>query len=612
MFKQKTRVALVVALTMIFSPMVAFAGFSDISEAAWAESYIEKMAEEDIVTGYEDGTFRPNSNISKYASILMIYRTLKAADLVTSSEQTININKHMATISSKEVPDWPDLYGAVSFCLENDIMTSADLDNFMTDGTYTNAKRFEVAVFLGKAMNIYLEENLNVLYTLDFKDASSIVSQARPYVYLLNKHDIVNGDTQGYFKPASAITRAAMAKMLSVSLDLLQLQEDSPDLNTKTGVITSILGDTNRIVVRDSEDDEDSSLYNLTDVDIFIEGRSKDVDDLETEMNVVLTFSGDKLTKLSATEDAVSGDILKYDGVYKNHIDMGSYAILTIEMPDGDREAYKILSTTSIIKDGEKVFLASLKSGDPVNMETDSDYITKLEVFSMTEIYDGVFIETIEYDDYDSIKIKDASGKYVEIELDDDVDIEKNDKNKDLDDLINGDFVAVTTEYNKATKIVASGLETNAEGVIKSILIAEDSEITIVDSDNVEKTYALHDETDIEVDGYDRSIYELRLDYTVSLVVQGDLVTSIDADSVSVSDNLDAYVITVDSDKLRVRYYDGDEYVFRYVYERSGTDVYLENGNSGDFDDIDANDKVFIYGQTIGTKFYADRIFILE
>ena len=612
MFKRRLTAAVLVALAIMLVPLGAFAEFTDLGDAPWAANYIEEMAEERIVTGYEDGTFKPNDNISKYASVLMLYRTVKAADLVSASEQTVNISRHMTTIASKGVPNWPDMYGAVAYCLEEGIITSADLDNFRIGDSYTNARRFEVAVFLGKAMNIYLDENLNVLYSLDFKDSSSIVSAARPYVYLLNKNDVINGDTEGYFNPNSPITRAAMSKMLSVSLNLLK--DETPDENTKAGEITSILGDTSRVVVRDLDDESVSNLYNLTDVEILIDGRSKEVDDLQVEMNVLLSFSGDSLVKLSVTDDDVSSDLLEYDGIYKNYIDMGSYAILTIEMPNGDREAYKILNTTTISKDGEEVLLVSLKSGDPVNMETDADYITELEVFSMTQTYDGIFIEVVENDDYDAVKIKDDAGKYIDIELSDDVDVEKNDRNREISDLINGDFVVVTTEYSKAVGIVASGLETNAEGIIKSILIAEEPEITVVDSDDVEKTYTLHDDVDIEVDGYDRSIYELRLDYTVSLVAQGDVVTSIDAESTSSSDNIDGYVITVDSssDRLRVRYYDGEDYVFKYVYMKSGTDIYLEDGDDGDFDDIDANDKVFVYGQTIGTKFYADRIFILE
>src|SRR6056297_4035788 len=241
MINRKTAVALAVSLAMLVLPMAAFADFTDLGDAPWAANYIEEMAEEGIVTGYEDGTFKPNDNISKYASVLMLYRTVKAADLVTSSEQTVNISRHMTTIVSKGVPNWPDMYGAVAYCLENDIITAADLDNFHIGDTYTNARRFEVAVFLGKTMNIYLEEDLNVLYSLNFKDASSIVAAARPYVYLLSGHDIISGDDLGYFNPSSPITRAAMAKMLSVSFDLLRSDGGKvADADDVTGTITNI------------------------------------------------------------------------------------------------------------------------------------------------------------------------------------------------------------------------------------------------------------------------------------------------------------------------------------------------------------------------------------
>lgn len=610
--KRKHAAAMALVLSVLLLPVGAFAAFTDLGEAAWATGYIEAMSEEGIVTGYDDGTFRPNANISKYASVLMVYRTLKAADLVTDAEQAANITRHMGTIAARGVPNWPDLYGAVAFCLEKGILTTGDLVNFQIGDVHTNAGRSEVAVYLGKAMNLYLEENLNVLYSLNFKDAGSVSAAARPYVYLLNKHDVISGDTEGYFNPDAPITRAAMAKMLTVSLELLR--DVAPQAETKSGVITSILGDTERVVVRDAGDESVSDLYNLTDVEILVDGRLRDVEDLELEMTVLLTFENGTLKRLSVTEGEVSGDLLQYDGFYRNHVDMGAYAILTIEMPDGDREAYRLESATGVTRDGEVVPLSRLETGDPVNFEADGEVLDRLEAFSKTQTVDGVFLEIVEHDDYEALKLKNDAGQFVEIELSDDVDVEKNDRSRNVGDLINGDFVVVTTEYGKAVDIVASGLETNAEGVVKSILIAETPELTLVDSDGTERTYEIHADADIEIDGYDRTLYDLRLDYTVRLVAQGDVATSVEADSLNVSDTLDAYVISVYSaeDKLRVRYYDGEEYVFSYVYEKSDTAVYSAAGGDADFSDIRANDKVFIYGRTLGTKYYADRIFILE
>src|SRR6056297_953662 len=289
MMKHKILIVMAIVFTVIFAPLSAFADFTDSGEAPWAKTYIETMVDEGIVTGYEDGTFRPNDNISKYASILMIYRTVKAADLVTASEQTGYTSKHMSTIVSKGVPNWPDMYGAVAYCLEKGIITAADLDNFHIGDTYTNARRFEVAVFLGKTMNIYLEEDLNVLYSLNFKDASSIVAAARPYVYLLSGHDIISGDDLGYFNPSSPITRAAMAKMLSVSLDLLRDEADvAIDAEGVTGTITNIIGDTNRVVIQNGADDDDIAIYNLTDAEIIIDGDEEEIDDLEIDMRVRL------------------------------------------------------------------------------------------------------------------------------------------------------------------------------------------------------------------------------------------------------------------------------------------------------------------------------------
>ncbi|MBK5252178.1 MAG: S-layer homology domain-containing protein [Peptostreptococcaceae bacterium] len=617
MFNKKTAVALAVSLAMLVSPMAAFADFTDIGEAAWAESYIEKMADESIVTGYEDGTFRPNDNISKYASILMIYRTLKAADLVPASEQTANINKHMSTIVANGVPDWPDMYGAVAYCLENDIIAAADLNNFHIGDIYTNSRRFEVAVFLGKTMNIYLEENLNVLYTLDFKDASSIVSAARPYVYLLGKYDVVGGDTLGYFNPSDPITRAAMAKMLSVSLDLLR-EEEPPveDAEGVTGIITNIIGDTNRVVVQNNDDEEDIAIYNLADVEIIIDGREESIDDLDIDMTIRLNFDGEALSRLTVVDGNMAGsDFDEYDATFYTYISIEDYFLVTLKGLDGDKFTYATTPTAPILKEGKPVALSELERGDFVNYTLVGDEFTKLEGFGKSREYEGIFQEYSEGEDESAIVIKGVDGKTIELVLDDDYDVEKNGSDRTITNLYNGDFVVVTTDYEKVVLIVASSTETEESGIVRSILIAAQPQITIMTDDNEEKTFDVDSDADIEIAGSDKSLYDLRLNYSVDLILEGGMVTEIQSDSTEELENIDGtvYNIYASSEKLKIKYIENGSAEYIYVYvDADDTAIFSSSGRSMDFEDIDDGDKVFIYGNYDGDNYVADKIFVLE
>ena len=50
--------------------------FNDISDY-WAADYVDFLYNADITTGYSDGSFRPNQNISRAQFAVMLYRYLK-------------------------------------------------------------------------------------------------------------------------------------------------------------------------------------------------------------------------------------------------------------------------------------------------------------------------------------------------------------------------------------------------------------------------------------------------------------------------------------------------------------------------------------------------------
>lgn len=51
--------------------------FSDVSKDAWYFNYVEVCAQLGIITGYEDGEFKPNNLISRQEMAVIIYRTTK-------------------------------------------------------------------------------------------------------------------------------------------------------------------------------------------------------------------------------------------------------------------------------------------------------------------------------------------------------------------------------------------------------------------------------------------------------------------------------------------------------------------------------------------------------
>ena len=95
-FKKALAVILTAAMTLSMC-LSAFASvFPDVTEETypWAIDAIEKMAEEGIIKGYDDGTFNPAKTVSKLESLVLISRILGFNDDVNSALVSSAWNKY--------------------------------------------------------------------------------------------------------------------------------------------------------------------------------------------------------------------------------------------------------------------------------------------------------------------------------------------------------------------------------------------------------------------------------------------------------------------------------------------------------------------------------------
>lgn len=79
------RIALLVALAVIFALAApAMAGpYSDVPASHWAYDALNKLAATGIVTGYPDGTYKGNNNLTRYQIAVLVSRVLDAVEAET-------------------------------------------------------------------------------------------------------------------------------------------------------------------------------------------------------------------------------------------------------------------------------------------------------------------------------------------------------------------------------------------------------------------------------------------------------------------------------------------------------------------------------------------------
>ncbi|MEW5762197.1 MAG: S-layer homology domain-containing protein [Bacillota bacterium] len=223
-------VAVIVAVTVAASAAIAFpdratfqgkgnfkghsfAKLKDI-KGHWAEQDVLEIAAQGIIRGYPDLTFQPNKPVTHAEAIVMLANTLGL-----EKETPRAARQQLAARLRYRVPAWAE--SAVAAAVYAGILTEADLAQFRPNQP---AKRYEIAVYLVRALKIRLEEQSQV--ELQFVDEDAIPVWARVYVGLANRERLMLGEHVGQagfrFQPQRPVKRAEMAALLLRIQEYLQ------------------------------------------------------------------------------------------------------------------------------------------------------------------------------------------------------------------------------------------------------------------------------------------------------------------------------------------------------------------------------------------------------
>jgi len=174
----------------------------DISES-WAKAAIERAISLNLINGYTDGTFKPNQTINRAEFTAIIARALK-----------LDAPKGELTFADADaIQGWAK--DAIQGAVEAGIVTGFTDHTFRPSAGIT---RVEMAVMLVKGLGLEQEESA----ALTFKDASDVPAWAQKYVAIAVKHGLIQGNTDGTFKPNQAATRAEATVIALRALDFFK------------------------------------------------------------------------------------------------------------------------------------------------------------------------------------------------------------------------------------------------------------------------------------------------------------------------------------------------------------------------------------------------------
>ncbi|SFE59285.1 S-layer homology domain-containing protein [Alteribacillus iranensis] len=192
--------------------------FSDVPDEYWASGSIQRLADEGIIHGYSDGTYRPSNTIVRGQVAAML---VAAFDLPTDDNAE---------------PPFEDLNPESYFTPYAAAVKEAGLIRGREDNTIFAAgmdlPRQQMATILVRAFDLEPIEGAEA----DVTDLDEAHESHRENIKILAQHNITN-TADGQFRPSETVTRAQFAVFLDRAMELKEEEDDqTANLQTATAV----------------------------------------------------------------------------------------------------------------------------------------------------------------------------------------------------------------------------------------------------------------------------------------------------------------------------------------------------------------------------------------
>ena len=218
----KKLVSLVMAFVLLFmvlsykTLLTAQERFSDVPPGHWAYEAIMDLVQRGILSGYPDGTFKPDNPVKRSETAVILTKVF-ALELLTPERA-----------SYIDVPKSHWAYGYAEVIGKTKLM-----DDSIGSGRFRpeeNLKRIEFVPISVKALGMkmfadVISEEEKTRTIMVFLDASQVPIWARGYLTIAIKAQIVSGYPDKTFKPKNNITRAEIATLIYNMLKPIEPEE---------------------------------------------------------------------------------------------------------------------------------------------------------------------------------------------------------------------------------------------------------------------------------------------------------------------------------------------------------------------------------------------------
>lgn len=217
--KNKAKVlALALTVQMAAAPLVAMAAFQD-TQSNWARNAIESLSSQGILTGYPDGSFRPEGLITRAEFSAMMVKAL-SLNINATGQQTFS-----------DVPTGHWAYPSIETVRTTGLVSGYPNGQFLPGKSISRAESMAV---LSNAARIPMPNDASINQILgNYRDSASIPNWARPGVAAAIQSGIyannpAAGNAINPLQPTTRAEVAAMVENLRARLNLAGGQQAAP------------------------------------------------------------------------------------------------------------------------------------------------------------------------------------------------------------------------------------------------------------------------------------------------------------------------------------------------------------------------------------------------
>ena len=521
----KKVLALVLSLAMMLSvATVTFAaGFPDVnSNYAWAEEAINSLSAEGIITGYEDGTFKPGNRITRQEAITLFSKAMGAGEEVNAPVVDLAYG-----IYEQSIDGCQDSYAVKqgAYMIYRKILTADEVKEYLLKENRNIAlRRYEAAILIAKALGAdgWLAKNPD--YSVSFADKDEIPANALGYVFYATELGIMNGMDENKFGPAETVTRAQIAVMISRIAKTMEF-------TYVRGMISAVNAPLENVSIKTDAGEMETIGVGSSSA-IYLDGEKVELSELAAGMECVFTFSKDNFYQLDAI--TYKGDETVY-GAYRGKTTSNSGTTIKIEdLATGATTSYKLASNAVINVNNGTGTLADAALGDYATIEMSGGLVTALYVEPRFSKLAGVKIKYIDTSALGVvITVTTKDGAEVSYELADKATINRNGKETVFSALAIGDSAELSFEYGQIIGIIASGKAKSTEGTISEITISNSTSYVTIEANGMESKFPMSRDCKITLEGEEATAYDLRLGAYVKLSVSSETVVEIASEAVT-------------------------------------------------------------------------------